>query len=131
MSNQDVFSVSAVNGEGSGRSGDKVRFTGSGGVPTPSYQSVGAFQDAVLALLAGEVGRTVDIGGDGVDFFFNSDKATGNLGEGVGGKGFCVACGCGGTVLMKDLNDLTGRSMPSSDEDDLLACEKGDRIGPP
>jgi hypothetical protein len=30
---------------------------------------------------------------------------------------------------MKDLNDLTGFSIPSSEEADKLACWKGDRSG--
>ena len=81
-------------------------------------QSTGAFQEVTLAFLPFE--EIVDIdecGDDGV-----------TAGDGAGGKGLLCVGGLGGTVLMKDLKERTGFSIPSSEDDEELACLNGDRI---
>lgn len=45
---------------------------------------------------------------------------------GTGGKGL-LSVGLAGTDLMKDLNDLTGFSIPSSDDEEMLECLNGGR----
>jgi len=123
--------MSPINGDGSGRSGDKVRIAGTSGAGILSYQSAGAFQEPTLVVLSSVGGNGAEVGGNGVPFFLAAPDNS-NIDDGVGGKGFCAACGCGGTALINDVNDLTGLSIPSSDEDDVLACINGDdRKWPP
>jgi hypothetical protein len=111
-----------TSGEGSGIKGEYARFVATDGAPAWSYQSVGAYQEPKLELLTGEVGDGVEPGWDRVVVEIDG------LDTGVGGRGFCADCGSGGTVLMNDLKDRTGRSIPSSDEVDMLSCWNGDRI---
>lgn len=44
----------------------------------------------------------------------------------TGGKGL-LSVGLAGTDLMKDLNDLTGFSIHSRDDEDMLECLNGGR----
>ena len=81
-------------------------------------QSAGAFQDATLAFCPVEESVDIDECGDGGV----------TAGDGAGGKGFLCVGGLGGTVLMKDLKERTGFSIPSSEDDEELACLNGDRI---
>jgi hypothetical protein len=121
LSNQEVFSMSPTKGDGSGRSGDTARAVGIGGLEPLSNQFVGAFQEPALLLLESVARGGVEYGSNGASLFFFS-----SANPGVGGKGFGVARGSGGTVLINDQNDLAGRSIPSSDEDDLLVQKNGD-----
>ena len=76
--------------------------------------SAGAFQGTAPVLFSGD---DADEGGEGGVF----------AGDGAGGKGLLRAVGLGGTVLIKDLKEQTGRSIPSSDNDES-AWLNGDRI---
>lgn len=127
--------LSIGSGEGSGMSGEYCRLAGIGGVDTdPSgrepgllVHSAGAFHETKLEVRAVEepgVAGDCAKGGDGVG------DALRSAGAGAGGKGFSSGDGrgFGGTDLMKDLKERTGRSIPWSDEEDALACWKGIRI---
>jgi hypothetical protein len=116
--------MSPTNGDGSGRSGATVRIVGTDGAEKRLDQSIGASHSSALLFLSSVVGNRFGLGSDGISFVSSLDDS--NSGDGVAGRGFCVACGCRGTVLINDLNDLTGLSIPSSDGDDLLDCKSGD-----
>jgi hypothetical protein len=70
----------------------------------------------------GDAGDGGETGGDGTSFF----------GDGGDGSDLLLRgrLGFGGTVLMKDLNERTGRSMPTSDDEDMFPSLSGDRIWP-
>lgn len=129
-----VISMKSIgSGDGSGMSGEYCRLAGIGGVERDSsgrgllVHSAGALHAPALEERAveeaGELGGCA-VGGDGIGDFSRG------AGDGAGGKGFSLGdgCGFGGTVLMKDLKERTGRSIPLRDEDDALVCWKGIRI---
>lgn len=101
---------------------------GVGGVSPLSDHSAGAFQDATLELRPGVVGDGTEDGGDGLPFDGEGTLFVGDE-DGARGKGLPMFGG-GGTVLMKLLKERTGRSIPTSDEDDRLSCVNGARILP-
>ena len=102
-------------GDGSGRSGDTVRIIGIDGAETLSYQLVVALE-----------GPSPAIPFEKLLFVFSVSLDNSSGGSGVGGKGFPPNFGCGGTFLINDLNDLTGLSIPSSDDELLFDCRNGD-----
>ena len=79
--------------------------------------SAGAFQGTAPVFFSGDDADDADEGGEGGVF----------AGDDAGGKDLLRAVGLGGTVLIKDLKERTGRSIPSSDNDES-AWLNGDRI---
>jgi hypothetical protein len=137
LSSQEVCSTSDTAGEGSGSSGERFRNKGVGETGTlSSNQLIGALQEAPLRLRSGAGGGEFGVaaggfgdGGNDVSIFLSAKYS--EVGDGLSGKGD-VLCGSGGAVLIKLLNDLTGLSIPSSDEVDLFMCRNGDgRKWPP
>lgn len=79
----------------------------------PERQDAGASQELIVRLYMLE-DRFREVGRDELAL------------TGIGGKGLSSP-GLAGTDRMKDLKDLTGFSIPSSDDEEVLECLNGGR----